>query len=177
PIARPMDFPARSHRGFRWALDGPPIPLRSRSGPGSDQDPIETPPGSPSGVASEAPAAPAGRGAKRGRDAALDARAASRSRCALVTLDARPRTHQREPPDRGRSCDMGYQIPNAFLIRALARSESPRCEGCGSRMFVPTRTGKCPYCYAGYPPRVAHHDAGAPAHLPFAPRLGERVVV
>lgn len=72
---------------------------------------------------------------------------------------------------------MGYQIPNAFLIRALARSESPRCEGCGSRMFVPTRTGKCPYCYAGYPPRVAHHDAGAPAHLPFAPRLGERVVV
>jgi len=72
---------------------------------------------------------------------------------------------------------MGHQIPNAFLIRALARSESPRCEGCGSRMFVPTRTGKCPYCYAGHPPRVVHRDGGDPTLLPFAPRLGERVVV
>lgn len=72
---------------------------------------------------------------------------------------------------------MLHEIPNAFLIRALARRESPHCEGCGSRMFVPTRTGKCPYCYAGYPPRVVHRSSGAPAHLPFAPRLGERVVV
>jgi hypothetical protein len=72
---------------------------------------------------------------------------------------------------------MLHQIPNAFLIRALARRESPHCEGCGSRMFVPTRTGKCPYCYAGYPPRVVHRGDGEPAHLPFAPRLGERVVV
>lgn len=72
---------------------------------------------------------------------------------------------------------MLHEIPNAFLIRALARSESPHCEGCGSRMFVPTRTGKCPYCYAGYPPRVVHRSSSEPAHLPFAPRLGERVVV
>lgn len=70
-----------------------------------------------------------------------------------------------------------HEIPNAFLIRALARRESGHCEGCGSRMFVPSRTGKCPYCYAGYPPRVVAHSAGDPAHLPFAPRLGERVVV
>lgn len=72
---------------------------------------------------------------------------------------------------------MTYQIPNAFLIRALARRESNHCEGCGSRMFVATRTGKCPYCYAGHPPRVAHRTSGEPAHLPFAPRLGERVAV
>lgn len=72
---------------------------------------------------------------------------------------------------------MPHEIPNAFLIRALARRESPRCEGCGSRMFVPTRTGKCPYCYAGYPPRAVHRGDGESAHLPFAPRLGERVVL
>jgi hypothetical protein len=72
---------------------------------------------------------------------------------------------------------MSHEIPNAFLIRALARRESPYCEGCGSRMFVPTRTGKCPHCHAGYPPRVVHRGCGDPAHLPFAPRLGERVVV
>lgn len=72
---------------------------------------------------------------------------------------------------------MTHEIPNAFLIRALARRESPHCEGCGSRMFVPTRTGKCPYCYAGYPPRVVQRASGEPAHLPFAPRLGERIVV
>lgn len=72
---------------------------------------------------------------------------------------------------------MPHEIPNAFLIRALARRDSPRCEGCGGRMFVPTRTGKCPYCYAGYPPRVSARSGDEPAHLPFAPRLGERVVV
>jgi hypothetical protein len=70
-----------------------------------------------------------------------------------------------------------HEIPNAFLIRALARRESARCEGCGSRMFVATRTGKCPHCYAGYPPRVVARGSGDPAHLPFAPRLGEHVVV
>jgi hypothetical protein len=72
---------------------------------------------------------------------------------------------------------VAHEIPNAFLIRALARRESPHCEGCGSRMFVPTRTGKCPYCYAGHPPRTVQRGSGDPAHLPFAPRLGERVVV
>ena len=72
---------------------------------------------------------------------------------------------------------MAHEIPNAFLIRALARRESPHCEGCGSKMFVTTRTGKCPYCYAGYPPRRMHLGDGEPRHLPFAPRLGEHVVV
>lgn len=72
---------------------------------------------------------------------------------------------------------MAHEIPNAFLIRALARRPSPHCEGCGGRMFVATRTGKCPYCYAGYPPRALPRASGEPLHLPFAPRLGERVVV
>jgi hypothetical protein len=70
-----------------------------------------------------------------------------------------------------------HEIPNAFLIRALARNGSDHCEGCGNRMFVKTLTGKCPYCRAGYPPRVRFHGYSEPAHLPFAPRLGERVVL
>lgn len=69
------------------------------------------------------------------------------------------------------------EIPNAFLIRALARSESGHCEGCGSRMFVPTVTGKCPYCRAGFPPHVAPLVQAETRLLPFAPRVGERVVV
>jgi hypothetical protein len=69
-----------------------------------------------------------------------------------------------------------HEIPNAFLVRALARGVFEHCEGCGSRMFVKPVTGKCPYCRAGYPPQVVHRDL-EPANLPFAPRLGERVVV
>ena len=69
------------------------------------------------------------------------------------------------------------EIPNAFLIRALARSESAHCEGCGSRMFVPTVTGKCPYCRAGTPPQNAAVVQAEARRLPFAPRVGERVVV
>jgi len=65
-----------------------------------------------------------------------------------------------------------HEIPNAFLIRALARGPAEHCEGCGSRMFVQTRTGKCPYCRAGYPPRVDYRWEPEPATLPFAPRLG-----
>lgn len=69
------------------------------------------------------------------------------------------------------------EISNAFLIRALARTESAHCEGCGSRMFVPTITGKCPYCRAGFPPQVAPFVQTETQPLPFAPRVGERVVV
>lgn len=69
------------------------------------------------------------------------------------------------------------EIPNAFLIRALARSESEHCEGCGSRMFVKTLTGKCPHCRAGFPPQVSAIGTAEAKHLPFAPRVGEHVVV
>lgn len=69
------------------------------------------------------------------------------------------------------------EIPNAFLIRALARSESAHCEGCGNRMFVPTVTGKCPYCRAGFPPQVAAFAKEETQLLPFAPRVGEHIVV
>jgi endogenous inhibitor of DNA gyrase (YacG/DUF329 family) len=69
-----------------------------------------------------------------------------------------------------------HQIPNAFLIRALGRGTAEHCEGCGSRMFVKTLTGKCPYCRAGYPPRVVRREPES-AHLPFAPRLGEPVAL
>ena len=70
-----------------------------------------------------------------------------------------------------------HEIPNEFLIRALARNASEHCEGCGSRMFVKTFTGKCPYCRAGYPPRVVGRPSAEPRSLPFAPRLGEPVAV
>jgi hypothetical protein len=69
------------------------------------------------------------------------------------------------------------EIPNAFLIRALARSESGHCEGCGSRMFVKTLTGKCPHCRAGLPPQTSAIGTAETRRLPFAPRVGEHVVV
>jgi len=78
-------------------------------------------------------------------------------------------------PILSHSCNR--EIPNAFLIRALARSESRHCEGCGSRLFVPTVTGKCPYCRAGFPPQVPPVAQAEPRLLPFAPRVGERIVL
>lgn len=69
------------------------------------------------------------------------------------------------------------EIPNAFLIRALARNSSEHCEGCGGRMFVQTVTGKCPYCRAGYPPPTVARTAEGSPPLPFAPRVGERVIL
>jgi hypothetical protein len=69
------------------------------------------------------------------------------------------------------------EIPNAFLIRALARGESQHCEGCGNRMFVKTQTGKCPFCRAGFPPPAATKTAAPARPLPFAPRVGERIVL
>lgn len=69
------------------------------------------------------------------------------------------------------------EIPNAFLIRALARGESQHCEGCGNRMFVKTHTGKCPFCRAGFPPPAPTRTVAPARPLPFAPRVGERIVL
>ncbi len=69
------------------------------------------------------------------------------------------------------------EIPNAFLIRALARGGSEHCEGCGHRMFVKTRTSKCPYCRAGFPPQPVARLAAESRRLPFVPRVGEHVAI
>jgi len=66
-----------------------------------------------------------------------------------------------------------HEIPNAFLIRALARGHALACTECGSRMFVRTPSGKCPWCRAGAPQRVSYRFEPEPASLPFAPRLGD----
>jgi hypothetical protein len=66
-----------------------------------------------------------------------------------------------------------HEIPSAFLIRALARGDSDRCEHCGSRMFVRSPSGLCPFCASGRPRSVASLTCPALAGEPFAPRLGE----
>jgi hypothetical protein len=69
-----------------------------------------------------------------------------------------------------------HEIHSAYLIRALARGDSPSCEQCGGRMFVKPTSGLCPFCAAGRPPRAAVPHAAVPADVPFLPRLATRPV-
>jgi hypothetical protein len=69
-----------------------------------------------------------------------------------------------------------HEIHSAYLIRALARGESPSCEQCGGRMFVKPSSGLCPFCAGGRPPRTAAPRAAVPADVPFLPRLTTRPV-
>jgi hypothetical protein len=70
-----------------------------------------------------------------------------------------------------------HEIPNAFLIRALARRESEQCDGCSSRMYVKGPSGLCPFCRAGRPAlnAVSRLPRVEPS-APFAPRLGDRAL-
>jgi hypothetical protein len=71
---------------------------------------------------------------------------------------------------------LGHEIPNAYLIRALARRQAERCDGCGSRMFVKSTSGLCPFCRAGRPPRTEPLPLAADPEQPFVPRLGAKRV-
>jgi len=66
-----------------------------------------------------------------------------------------------------------HEIPSAFLIRALARGDSDQCEHCGSRMFVRSPSGLCPFCASGRPRSVARLSHSGLAAEPFVPRLRE----
>lgn len=63
------------------------------------------------------------------------------------------------------------EIPSAFLIRALARHESHRCDRCSHRMFVKGPSGLCPFCISNRPPRPLERIAVPASDAPFAPRL------
>ena len=67
-----------------------------------------------------------------------------------------------------------HEIPNAYLIRALARREADHCDGCGGRMFVKGPSGLCPFCRAGRPPQAVALLPRVEPRAPFAPRLGDR---